>query len=721
MKKIIILLLTIMLLSLNSAALAKTDIPQVLKTDTYIQDICWVGNILYVLGDCTVFRWQPGDADFSIFWQSEESRQFFSSEEKPESEEKQLLWEVAFEDLFTDGTSLYAWQQWSGKVFCLDDGNAVPVITLPADLLTYEADGDVFHREVVKAEMQEKDLLLLLGTDDPAIWDNQALVAVNLQEQKPRVVFSGSINKMIPAGNGNVLLHVQDTETGAYAFRLINTVNTDYIAEVPNLNTNCDAIAFWKDQIIICDSGKLIIHNENQQEETAAYVPVYMGAKTSCNTDGLCAVADGGYVFLRDLRKRPEQKVLHIVGLFDKKIVQEFCLLNPETAVVPLSEATENDTTLAALSKNQEADMFVLSIPGSYTAKMEKGYLSSMDHSALLKDCVNNMYPEVRQALVSADGKLFGYPVSMRTESWTLDQTGWEKVQLGQLPKTYSEIMNLLEKWEENYSEQWLEYTPIELYGINDFVQKAVKEYVLKSNGNHPDFTTPEFRAFMKSIIDRKELLENGDVYDACPLIYTYEIGFGVSCLDSSKVCMIPMPGLTQDDNPLVIGEIEVLAINSSSNNKEEAIRFIEYCAEHQNPRTKRMLDPNLNEPVRKTNYERKKAELTESLQDIKIQLAKDGESASNELRNLAAEAEKELDKLENEWDISPESIANYRDIAQWLSIPYDSYLFSNTMATEEIYKRIEQFCDEGMPEDKLDTFLNGLNSVCEMAFLEMQ
>lgn len=721
MKRIITLFMIIMLLPLYSAAVAEAEMPQVLKADTYIQDICWVGNTLYALGDCTIFSWRPGDADLNVFWQSEESKEFFSSEEKPESEEEQLLWEMAFEDLFTDGTSLYAWQQWSGKLFCLNDGNAVPVITLPVDLLTYEVDGDMRYRQVTKAEMQGNDLLLLLGSDDPENWDNQSLVTVNLQSQEAKVVLSGSINKMIPAGNGNVLLQILDTETGEYVFQLINIANMDSKTEAINLNANCDAIAFWKDQAVICDSGKLIIHNKNQQEETAAYVPVYMSAEISCNTEGLCAVADGRYVFLRDLQKKSEQKVLHIIGLFDKEIIQKFCLLNPESAVVLRSETSDNDATLAALSKSQDTDLFVLSVPGNYTAMMEKGYLSSIDHSALLESYVNSMYSEVRQALISADGKLYGYPVTMRTESWTLDQTGWEKVQLGQVPETYTEIMNLMEKWEEDYSEQWPEYTPIELYGINDFVQKVVKQHILNSNGSYPDFTTPEFRALMKNIIDRKDLFENADVYDACPLIYTYEIGFGISYLDSSKACMVPMPGLTQDDSPLVVGEMEILAINSSSNNKEEAIRFIEFCAEYQNPVTKRKLDPNLNEPMRYTDYDKQKNELTKRLEDIKIKLAEDEENATNELKDLAAEMEKELEKLENDWDISPESIANYRDIAQWLSIPYDSYLVSNTTATEEIYNRIEQFCEEGMPEEKLDAFLNGLNNVCEMAFLEMQ
>ena len=721
MKRLTTILLALaLLLSLCPAAMGGTEIPKLLEADTHIRDLCWIGETLYALGDCTVYRWQPGETELSVFWQSKESEEYFYTENAPEDDKGRLLWETAFLNLFTDGTSLYAWQPWSGQIFRLDGGTAVPVVKVPEELLTYELYGDKCFREVVQAEMQGNDLLLLLGTDDPENSDDQTLAAWNFREEKTRILLSGSVDRIIPAGEGKVLVRIRDEENGGQVFRLLDTAGGEGETVESGLNRKYtySAVAFWQGNPVVCDSGKLIVQGTDGAEETAAYVPIYSGGKLVCSAEGLCAAADGKHIFVKDLKEREETRTLRVIGEFSPSLIQQFCLQNPGITV-EVNEPDGEDAILAALTGDAGADLFILSAPGKYTGMMEKGYLSSLDGSSMLREQVDSMYPAVRQALVSENGELFGYPLSVKTESWTLDRTMWDEIQPGEVPVTFGEITELLERWEEDYKEDWPDYVPVDLDGIYGLICQAVDAYIVRCGTEIPDFSAPEFTKLMREIVMLKNQREETENMGGTPLIYTYEIGYGVFSNDGSKTCMIPMPALFEGEPPTVNGSLEVLAVSAASERKEEAVRFIEFCAEQQDPQTKYRLNPNLKEPVRRENYEEERDELAKRAEDLKVRLEKDGENASDLLKEQAEAAEKRLADLEDEWEISPESIANYREIVQWLAIHHDLPLASDETVGEVITNRIDEYYEEGLPESKLDAFLADLTRVCRMAIQE--
>lgn len=721
MKRLTAILLALaLLLSLCPAAMGGAEIPKMLEADAYIQDLCWVGDTLYALGNCTVYRWQPGETELSVFWQSKESEDYFYTESAPEDEGTRLLWETAFLNLFTDGASLYAWQPWSGQIFRLDGGTAVPIVKVPEELLTYELYGDKCFREVIQAEMQGNDLLLLLGTDDPENSDDQTLAAWNFREQKTMTLLTGGIFQLIPAGEGKVLLQMTDEENGGLTYRMLDTVETDGKSEMYGTNPKYDysSAAFWQGQLVTCGDGKLVVCCTDGVEETAAYVPVYSGGKLACSAEGLCAAADGKNIFVKDLKEREETQILRVIGEFSPSLIQQFCLQNPGITV-EANEPDGEDAILAALTGDAGADLFILNAPGKYTGMMEKGYLSSLDGSSKLREQVDSMYPAVRQALVSETGELFGYPISMKTESWTLDRTMWDEIQPGEVPVTFSEITDFLERWEEDYKEDWPDYVPVDLDGIYGLICQAVDAYIVRCGTEIPDFSTPEFTKLMREIVALKKQQEEADNMDGTPLIYTYEMAYGVTSIDGSKTCMIPMPALFDGEQPTANGSLEVLAVSAASGKKEEAIRFIEFCAEQQDPQTKYRLNPNLKEPVRKDNYEEEREELAKRAEDLKVRLEKDGENASELLKEQAEAAEKRLAELEDEWEISPESIANYQEIVQWLAIPHDLPLASDETVAEVIGDRIDEYYEEGLPESKLDAFLADLTRVCRMAIQE--
>ena len=721
MKRLTALLLALtLLLSLCPAAMGGAEIPQMLETDTYILDICWVGDTLYALGNCTVYRWQPGETELKVFWQSKESEDYFYTENAPEDERERSLWETAFLNLFTDGTSLYAWQPWSGQVFCLDGGTAEPTVKVPEELLTYELYGDKYFREVVQAEMQGNDLLLLLGTDDPENSDDQTLAAWNFREQKTGILLSGTITRFVSAGEGKALVRIQDGENGGQVYRLLDTADGagETVESGLNPKYTYSTVTVWQGNPVVCDSGELIVCGADGTEEIAAYVPVYGNAELSCSADGLCAAADGKHIFIKDLKEREKSRTLQVIGEFSTDLIQQFCLQNPGITVVA-NEPDGEDAILAALTGDADADLFILSAPGKYTGMMEKGYLSSLDSSSMLREQVDSMHPAVRQALVSESGELFGYPISMKTESWTLDRTMWDEIQPGEIPSTFGEVTDLLERWKEEYKEDWPDYVPVDLNGIYGLIWQTVQAYIVRCGTEIPDFSTPEFTKLMREIVSRKNQLEEADNMDGSPLIYTYEIGYGVFSNDGSKTCMIPMPALFEGEQPTVNGSLKVLAVSAGSTKKEEAVRFVEFCAEHQDPQTKYRLNPNLEDPVRKDNYEEEREEVAKRAEDLKDRLAKDGENASDLLKEQVEAAEKRLAELEDDWEISPESIANYQEIVQWLVIPHDLPLASDETVAEVIGDRIDEFYEEGLPESKLDAFLADLTRVCRMAILE--
>ena len=110
----------------------------------------------------------------------------------------------------------------------------------------------------------------------------------------------------------------------------------------------------------------------------------------------------------------------------------------------------------------------------------------------------------------------------------------WEQLELGEYPTTYSELIDLIALWEDEYAEEYPDYTLFMVTDKRDIVNQVIRNYIAQYE-NAPgglDFTHPALREVLEKIealemetIDWESMTEEdyeefNERYNRC-LLYT--------------------------------------------------------------------------------------------------------------------------------------------------------------------------------------------------------
>lgn len=698
---------------------ATRNLPNVLEDvdeSDGVQDICWVDETLYILSGDAVYRWTEGDAKAQHYWQQTGIGAYRDQEEIPEEEAERLLWRHAVSYLGTDGTALYAWQPFSGELFRVTENELVPVATVPRSMLTYEEDGWTVYRDRRQVTMQGGKLLLLLGTDDPYDWTKTSLICFDIRTQESAILSTACMEHVVP-GDGGPWLVVTRDDAGKFDWKQMDAESGEMrpLDAAWEETPLADNAAFGFGSLLTCEMGQIIGYGLEGTRRVMAYVPVYGGGKLGCSPTGICAVAVHNDVFLRDLTRQTQQTVLRVMGDLSSSLLTQFSLENPDVAVVHVPQIMEEGIQLSALSAENSIDIYVVEAPGVYAQLKDKGYLAPLNASTALLKSASALYPAI-QEVIGLGEALMAYPIALSVESWTLNQTLWDRFALGDVPETYGELLTLMERFQEDEAQANPEYVLVDLYGgMAGCIKLMVREYLLQCGDEEPDFTSEVFRAAMRDVLAHQEILEQDvDVY-GMPLIYTCEQGFGVAYNDNEQTRMMLRPGLTDGDAQKLEGRLTLLTLSSACVQQEEALRLIAYCAEHLDEQTQYKMNPSLHEPVRRAEDEKRLAALREERARLDEQQTAGGERKDDEIQRV----EEQIALLEEEWLISEESIANYRSIVQSLVIPYRSPFGENNGGMASLKAVVDAACAKPWSETALDAFLENLNRVARMVIEE--
>ena len=131
-------------------------------------------------------------------------------------------------------------------------------------------------------------------------------------------------------------------------------------------------------------------------------------------------------------------------------------------------------------------------------------------------------------------------------------------------------------------------------------------------------------------------------------------------------------------------------------------------------------MTSSLNDPVESPYYPTRVAQLTEQIASLQERIA--GEESEEKLEELEAElawAQGVLERSEDmRYSISPESIAVYREMAQRMTIPWDSVLAQGGV-WESLEDVIVPACADGLEPGEIDALIAQLNRVLTMAAQE--
>ena len=687
--------------------------------------LCWIDDSLYVLGNKGVYSWKSGNEKMNTVIDLAAASNYDYVQDCPEDKSEAAVWNQMLQLIFTDGEVLYGLHPYSGMIKKIEGNTQTDVAEIQQEYL-YSEDMEAY-REIRQAVYADKKLYLLLGTDTYEEYDKTELYAFDLDTSEMELMDTEGVNSIMLGAEGALLIQTNDAlsgvaqydvESGMLGEEVLTVGEDERIAGVAWDAVDQRYVRFVQGQVVTCDA--------NGNEIVKAYIPVFDATENvpaACSTAGLYALANGRYIFIRDITgdEAASQTILTVAGYLNPDMLIQFSLDNPDIAVLQSSQSAQN----AALSGDYTVDMFTLTAPGDFAAMKEKGYLASMQDGQL-RDWSKTLYQEIQNVIYSGE-ELLAAPIAINVNSWTMDETMWNELELGEYPTNYDELFEKIAVWLDDYASEYPDYTlsDIQQNGMETLVAAVMKDYIIQNadQGGQFTFKTDAFRNVLMSIAAHAELLSEEHDQWGMPILSSYSQGFGVSYNDSHRVVMMLPPALHTDGEQAMNTEIEVLAIHNASKNKDIAEKFIAWYVAHLSNTVSYELSPEKNEPIENPNYPIRVQEVTDELQDLKKKLEEtDDPDKQAELEEQIFRKENQLEGLADmQWSISQESIDCYRSVAKNMKIAYESPFFGSgdgggMQAVNEV---IAKFCEDGLVESEVDGLISELDRVTFMVSME--
>lgn len=685
--------------------------------------LCFVEDTLYILGNRGIYAYD-GNA-LTLCVDLSDANMYRYNPMRPVDEAQAAAWERAVSRLFTDGTALYGLHPYTGQVFAIEGGEMKAFAQLPQDLL-YVSDED-FYREIKNAVYADGRLALLLGTDSYEEYDKTELVLVDLEKQT-HTVSAVEYARGIAAGEQGKLLVYVEEEQGASVWQYDMRGDT-LESEMVRLEAGAapGGLQGFGSGAVYLDGSRVKLA-DGKQAAVKAYMPVQyadVNGPAACSKRGMYAYAYANYVFLRDVSGEGEaqQTVLTVMGYVNPQTVIDFTIQHPDIAVVTRNEADDSALQAAAVSKDAGVDLFVLSAPGSYTAMLQNGYLAPLKSDALMQEA-KKLYPAIREVVFSGE-QLYGYPMSLVPLCWMANETKWNAFGLGDYPATYTELLEMIELWIQDYAADYPEDTVSELHqaGLSSFVLSIVEAYIYEYEGAEGAFTFdhPSFRETLEKVAEYAHLFDSEDEQWGMAMLNSNYLGFGYAYTDSDLNRMIPRPKLSAESPTAMYAAAEVMAVSAASRQTDAAIRFVEFCAEQLPVQTKYEMSPALNEPVEDERYQARVAEVNAQIEELERQQADTPEKKEAVSSEIAALKNRLANLEENRYTISAESIAVYRSMAEEMKIPYQSAYFGSAGGFDSLSEVVMRFTGDGFEASEIDAMIRELNRVAHMVGAENQ
>ena len=247
----------------------------------------------------------------------------------------------------------------------------------------------------------------------------------------------------------------------------------------------------------------------------------------------------------------------------------------------------------------------------------------------------------------------------------------------------------------------------------------------LKLQENPFPLTQPAFREALMDVSENQDLLSEEHEQWGMALLSSYSMGFGVTYADRDEMWMMVPPAIDASIESQMSASMDVLCVNAASTQIDVAAQFVAYCAESLPLYARYELCPDMNDPVESQTYRERLATLEAELKDLQTQYeSTEEEEMKYELEDRIVQTETMIGSVsENPWEISPQSIELYRQIAQNIHIPYQSVLLvqGSSGGYQALYDVVLQYCSGEFNSGTVDAMINELNRVAMMVDMENQ
>ena len=317
-------------------------------------------------------------------------------------------------------------------------------------------------------------------------------------------------------------------------------------------------------------------------------------------------------------------------------------------------------------ARNSDVDIYFLDAhDGLYEVK-EKGYFAPLTYSEILVNESLNLYPAFREALSNSSGEPMAWVMHaqpfVRAEITTiLSDLGIDS------PASFDDLLDVCQALIKS-GVIGDEYSLMDIvsYCQEDMLDFYVRLYIQSSQREYGfvDFSNAKFLATVERI--KNELPSSPPVFssdeaESFPMpVISLMMGF-----ETINTRMLPLPTVLEDAESAIETYMTVAIINPTSNNLEEAIDFLEYCAEWRGLSTY-FYNKNYSVPAENQSVVNEIESMTVELEKIKSIT----EPLTTEQQDQLDSFMQQLTELESRrYFVTPDIIDYYADFAKQIYV----------------------------------------------------
>lgn len=365
------------------------------------------------------------------------------------------------------------------------------------------------------------------------------------------------------------------------------------------------------------------------------------------------------------------------------------------------------DLTTADILNTKNSDVDILCITPFDTVSLkllkDKGYFTDLSSSAILFKQVSRLYPGLQKGLTTDDGKIIGWYETVETylpdaAMDVLEQNGMTFANT--LLEMFQQITQLADAGV--FADEGMAPLGYPGYSRLNMLNMSIERYLNEQQllGNRITLNNAELQELLTYIVanvpeDEDAFPQNEDGYS----LYEMDVSMPIT-----TDCHMPMK--VGESSPAAIpASVYVLVVNPYSQHKEEAICYLEYCAQNVYDETQYRIFEDMTEPLVNTYQLERIAELESQIAALEAQeQTAEVKEQLSELRASKAEAEK------YRYTIDTEDIAAWQAVAGNIVVPEENYF------TADLKKLVERLSTGNLT---VEAFTQEGNRYFEMVYQE--
>lgn len=695
-KKCLFFIVCILMLACYSSSV-KAEINSALLADGEtgsIVDFCLWEDSYIVLGSKGIFEWKPASLSLKCIK---------NEKELPDTVRKSLVQ--------LEGTICF----WQGELCIADPSNGSiwqvkdltgPVFVIPENDFLYDEPQGVMRKKIRRIFSIGNEIWFLLNSFTFENGNTNELYYMT-PDRRFELYNEPDLLDAFPALDGILLQKAVGQDT-IYTF--LNDEKHEKLVAIPETEEEIITGFAWDNKTGffygVAENGQVY-----RQGQPCTILPFPV-----CYKDGKGIVVNNTYAYLQDgslvvrnlSEKSPCQKELRIMGKPDnEELILQYQVMHPDIKII-IDPRSEDFYGLqeAAISLDSDVDLFLVNSDNLYARMLEKGYVKDLDQSSKLVGLAKQFYPWLRENVFCGDS-LTAWPLSVNAEFWTINRTLWTYFGLGNYPTTWQEMLSLMMEW--NTSQNAVDYPELCFLecdeGFPGIVSTVIHQYLLEyeKNDEMVEFNTKEFRDVLQVLYDYQDVFV--ETQGKMPLIMTYPQYLGIGRNDADIVESFLPPALTSGGKSQVRTSAQLLTINITSKNYDEALSFLEFVADHTTHEMQYMMYENMTNPLRPDDYAQEQEKLLEEIAFLEELIIDDSEKIQEQIR-IRQEAYESNEK--DYWTVSPEDLTVWIPLVSHFVMPLETVYPDDNSAEMQSFKTlINKFTDGALTPDRMIIELN--------------